>query len=131
MIGIDTNVLVRYLTRDDPDQYERARTVLTTQCTPDAPGFLHPIVLCELVWVLKGAYKYKREEIAGTLEKLLQVRQLEVGEREAVRSALTSYRTSAADFADCLIGRLNRDAGCTEIITLDESAARLEGYRLI
>lgn len=131
MTGIDTNVLARYLTRDDPGQYERSKTFLTSQCTSLDPGFLHPIVLCELVWVLKAAYKYGREEIAMTLEKLLQTRQFEIGDRDAVRAALISYRGSNADFADCLIGRLNRSAGCEETVTFDEIAGRIEGFRLI
>lgn len=131
MTGIDTNVIVRFLTRDDLDQYNRAKKFLSSQCTIDDPGFLHPIVLCELVWVLKGAYKYGREEIALTLEKLLQTRQIDVGDRDAVRGAIGSYRNSSADFADCLIERLNREAGCKETVTFDEKAGQIDGFRLI
>ncbi|MEX0746798.1 MAG: type II toxin-antitoxin system VapC family toxin [Rhodothermales bacterium] len=131
MTGIDTNVLVRYLTRDEPDQYTRAKTFLTSRCTPEDPGFLHPIVLCELVWVLKAAYKYSREEIAMVLEKLLQTRQIVIGDRDAVRAALASYRRSSADFADCLIGRLSSEAGCKKTVTFDEQAAELDGFQPI
>ena len=130
MTGIDTNVLVRYLTRDDPDQHKWAKTFLTS-LTPEDPGFLHPIVLCELVWVLKAAYKYPRKEITSVLEVLLQTRQIEIGDRDAVRAALASYRSSSADFADCLIGRLNSEAGCKITATFDESAAGVESYHLI
>lgn len=131
MTGVDTNVLVRFLTRDHSEQYERAKTFLTSECTTDNPGYVNPIVLCEVVWVLKSAYKCTRDEIAGTLEMILQTRQLEIGDRDAVRLALRAYRDSGADFADCLIERQNQDAGCAETVTFDRDATTLESFRLI
>lgn len=131
MKGIDTNVLARYLTRDDRDQYERAKAFMTSECTADDPGFLHPIVICELVWVLKAAYKIERENIASTIEKLLQTREIEIGERDSVRAAVAMYRNSSADFADCLIARLNMNAGCEDTVTFDRKAAELDEFVLI
>lgn len=129
MTGLDTNVLVRYVTRDDPEQYRTAKAFLESTCTPEQPGYVNVIILCELVWVLKGAYDASKEEIIRTLDQVLRTRQLQVQHRDQVRMALEDYRRSTADFADCLIGRLNQDAGCASTVTFDQRAGALGGWR--
>ena len=131
MTGLDTNVLVRYLTRDEPEQYQKAKTFLETHCTREQPGYISLIVLCELVWVLKAAYGADREELGRVIEALLLIRQVEIPDRDALWAALQAFRTSQADFADCLIGRLNRQAGCAETVTIDRRAGALEAFRLL
>lgn len=131
MIGVDTNVLVRYLTRDDAEQYQRAKTFLEETCTEDRPGYLNVVVLCELVWVLQGAYGATKGEVIRVLEQILMTRQLEVAHRDAVRAALQAYAHHSADFADGLIGALNRMAPCQETVTFDQQAARLGGFRAL
>jgi predicted nucleic-acid-binding protein len=128
MTGIDTNVLVRYLTRDDPDQYRAAKTFLESSCTQEDPGYVGEIVLCEVVWVLTGAYDATKGEVVDVIDQLLRTRQLQIGHRDSVREALEAYRRSDADFADCLLGALNEAAGCEETVTFDRNAGELDGW---
>ena len=95
------------------------------------PGFLNSIVLCELVWVLKAAYGATREETTAVLEQILRTRQFEVADRDTVRAALEAFKQGQADFADCLIGQLNQQAGCDETATFDKQAGALDTFRLL
>lgn len=129
MTGLDTNVLVRYLTRDDPEQYRAAKAFIESTCTQETPGFISAIVLCELVWVLTGAYAATKDEVTRVLDQLLRTRQLVVQDRDGVRRALANYSDGVADFADCLIGQINQEAGCAETVTFDQRAAALDAWR--
>ena len=131
MTGLDTNVLVRYLTRDDPEQYRAAKAFVESTCTKENPGFIGPVVLCELVWVLTGAYDATKEDVARVIDQILRTRQLVVSGRDVVRRALSDYKEGAADFADCLIGQMNQEAGCAETVTFDRGAAELDSYRAL
>jgi predicted nucleic-acid-binding protein len=128
MIGVDTNVLVRYLVRDDVAQSRRARDRLDAACTNDEPGFISHLVVSELCWVLRGAYRYRRAAIAGVIEALLRTPQLRLEDEALVAGALAVYRTSDADFADCLIGLIHRRAGCGTTVTFDAAAAALGAF---
>ncbi|HTO85561.1 MAG TPA: type II toxin-antitoxin system VapC family toxin [Methylomirabilota bacterium] len=128
MIGLDTNVLVRHLTGDDPVQTPKARALLAARCTVDDPGYVNRIVLCELVWVLARGYRYDRRTIAGALEQLLNAAELLIEDRDTAVDALAAYRGSQADFADCLMGILNRVAGCDRTATFDRDAASLPDF---
>lgn len=131
MIGLDTNVLVRYLVRDDEAQAQAAAAVIGEHCTPDSPGWLNRIVLSELVWVLGRTYKYSREQIVTVLERIQRTRQLAVEDLSEVRLALAAYQTGEADFADGLLSLTNRAHGCETTVTFDRKAGRLETMRLI
>ena len=74
MLGIDTNILVRYITQDDPIQSPLVSQFLKQECTEKNPCYLSNIVLCEMVWVLETAYHYKREQIANVLQIILETR---------------------------------------------------------
>lgn len=128
MIGIDTNILLRYITRDDDQQSRIASDYLTRQCTIEQPGFINRIVQCELVWVLDSAYHYSREQIAMTLEMLFRTRQLVVENQEAALAALRAYRQGKADYADALVGFSNKSAGCEVTVTFDKQASRLSVF---
>jgi predicted nucleic-acid-binding protein len=128
MIGLDTNVLVRFLVADDKDQAARAARLIEERCSGDDPGFVDSVVLCELVWVLEGAYGYARPLIAEVLEKMLHSAELEIANVEAAWAALRAYRSGGADFSDALIGRLNRQAGCVATATFDRGAAALDDF---
>ncbi len=130
MIGLDTNVLVRYLVEDDPAQASKAAQLIETRCTEDSPGFVNRVVLCELVWVLESAYDYPRATVAATLESLLRAAELEVDAADAARPALTAYRSRGVDFSDALIGRLNRNAGCDGTAGFDKAAAEPDDFFL-
>ncbi len=128
MIGLDTNVLVRYLVEDDPVQASKAAHIIETRCTEDSPGFVNRVVLCELVWVLESAYDYPRATVAATLESLLRAAELEVDAADAAWPALTAYRAKGVDFSDAFIGRLNRNAGCDGTASFDKAAAGLDDF---
>ncbi len=127
MTGLDTNVLVRYLTQDDPAQARRANAVVAEAVAKGEHCFLSGVVLCELVWVLRGAYGLEKHAVVTVLDRMLSTVQFEIEEKDLVRRALDDYRTGRGDFADYMIGQLNRDAGCAETVTFDR---RLKGGRL-
>lgn len=128
MIGLDTNVLVRYLAQDDAKQSAKA-TILIESLTHEHPGHLSHVVLIELVWVLQRCYGASREVVTDTLERLLRTQGLVVQEAEQVWQALRIYRQSG-DFADCLIARVAMAAGCDEVVTFDKGATKA-GMRLL
>lgn len=119
MIGIDTNVLVRYLTLDDDAQVERVDRLIEEAGERDEPLHVDGIVLCETAWVLRSVYGHSRNEIADALERVLETRQFAIEDRDSVRRALDAYREERGDFADYLIGERNRRAGCRVTVTLD------------
>lgn len=119
MIGLDTNILVRYLTRDDEQQWQQAVAVIQQ----NQPCFITHIVLCELVWVLKGAnYGFRKDEIINVLEAMLHSAAFEFENRSTVDQALQRYKQGKAD----LIGATSRQAGCTETWSFD---GKLKGER--
>jgi len=127
MIGIDTNVLVRYLVQDDPEQARRATRLITNECSSEDPGFLNRIVLCELVWVLETAYGYGREQMALALEKILRTTQFTIEDHQEAWSSFREYQ-DGADFADSLIAAVNRRRGCERTVTFDRKASRRSGF---
>lgn len=129
MIAIDTNVLVRWLTQDDPEQFRRVQRCLATAKERDEPLFLNHIVLCECVWVLNYSYGFPKSALVDALDRLLVTKQFIIEDKPAVWAAVADYRASQADFADCLIGIKNRNAGCETTVTLDQGAAKLSTFR--
>ena len=129
MTGIDTNVLVRYITRNDPEQYRAAKSFLESDCTRESPGYVNVIVLCELAWVLTSVYDVSDGELADVIDQLLRTHQLQIERRDQVRAALNQFKRKSAGFPDCLLGRLNRGAGCDETVTLDQDTAEMDGWR--
>jgi predicted nucleic-acid-binding protein len=128
MIGLDTNVLVRYLTHDDPSQTTAAMRVMNS-LSSDSPGFLSLIVVTELVWVLAISYGYQKKEIEQVLETLLRSEELVLERAEIVSQALRMFRGGRADFADCLIERCGHAAGCKHTLTFDRKAVAGAGMR--
>ncbi len=112
MTGLDTNVLVRYLLRDEPAQAARA----AREHERDERFLISSVVLWELVWVLEAGYGLARTEIGATLEKILATAQFEVEGKDLALAALDDFRRSGADFSDCLVGRRNRAAGAVETV---------------
>lgn len=131
MIGLDTNVLVRYLVQDDPGQARKATQVIRRECTRENPGLINRIVLCEIVWVLEAAYGYSKQEITGVLEKVLRTSQLQVEDVQAAWTAFRLYQKGKADFADCLLGTINRQQGCERTVTFDRHASELESFEML
>jgi len=125
--GVDTNVLARYLLRDDAAQAARAAQELER----DDRFFIGIIVLCELVWVLETGYNFKRSEITTAIERILATAQFEIEDKDLAQSALQDFRRTLVDFSDCLIGRRNRAVGVAETVTFDRTLKGLEGFRLL
>ena len=130
MIALDTNVLVRFLVQDDPEQARIANMVFD-QLTDAAPGFVGREVLVELVWVLERAYGYGRSEIAAALDGLLSATELVIESADDVGVAVDRYRNDGFGFADLMIAAAARRADATEPVTFDRKAARLPGVRLL
>jgi len=130
MIGLDTNVLVRYITQDDAAQSKKANSLIEA-LSPDNPGYISVIVLVELIWVLKGAYEASREQLLQVVETLLRNRELIIEQSDTVWQALRMFSSGKADFADCMIASLANAAGCDYVATFDRSAAKIAGMKLI
>ena len=131
MIGLDTNVLLRFLVKDDEVQGDRSARAIRQAAFRKEPVFLGPIVLCEMVWVLTSSYGYTRPEIAGALTQILDADGFEIADRDVVRAAIDDYRARNADFADCLIGRTNYARGCRETLTFDRRLKNLDTFRVL
>jgi predicted nucleic-acid-binding protein len=129
MIGLDTNILVRFITQDHPAQ-SAAATRLVDSLSSDVPGYLSLVVIAELIWVLQFSYRFDKHEIERVIERLLRSKELILEKKDTVSQALTTFRTSRADFADCLIERCGRSAGCQHVVTFDKNAAA-SGMRLL
>ena len=122
MIGIDTNVLVRYLVQDDETQ-AKAATKILEQVSDENPAFINNIVMCETVWVLARAYKYDKSIIAETLEQILATAGIEFENAEVIRKAVRHYKNGNADFSDYLLAEINKENGVVSTYTFDRKAA--------
>ncbi|MBI5785389.1 MAG: type II toxin-antitoxin system VapC family toxin [Rhodocyclales bacterium] len=128
MLGIDTNVLVRFLTRDEPGQYERARRIIRQGASDPDGIYINQLVLLETEWVLRSAYGLSKAEIVAAISALLDAHELVFEDEPAIEEALFSWKKSNADLADCLIGAKNRRAGCRATATFDAKAAKVPGF---
>jgi predicted nucleic-acid-binding protein len=131
MRGLDTNVLVRYLTQDDPVQAQKATQIIEEGVDRGEVFYLTSIVLCELVWVLEDAYDYSRHDIQMVLDRILRTAQFRFDHKDQLWLALHDYGAGPADFSDYLIGRLGTQAGCTETLTFDMSLKNSPHFRLL
>lgn len=130
MIGLDTNVILRYIMQDDPVQARQA-TVLIESLTADEPGFIPLIVLVEMVWVLFSAYRLNRHQVAQLLEQLAQLKEIRLDSTDLVLKALRIFKAGSADFSDCLIERIAANQGCQKTVTFDIAAAKSAGMVLL
>ncbi len=130
MIGLDTNVLVRYIMQDDGKQAALA-TKLVESLTQDDPGFVSLITVVELVWVLGTSYALSRAQIGSALDAAIRARQLRVEQPEQVVRALRVYGASSADLPDCLMGRVAKAAVCDRVMTFDVGASKHAGMTLV
>ena len=130
MIGLDTNILVRYLTQDDAVQSRRATEILERRLTEDNPGFISIVAMVETVWVLDSAYGFSGARIAAAVERMLQADALVVESEPEVFTAMTTVKEGRGSFGDALIGALGAKAKCSCTLTFDEKALRLAGFEL-
>jgi predicted nucleic-acid-binding protein len=130
MTGIDTNVLVRYLVKDDADQARKATRFIRNQCSGEDLGLINRIVLCELVWVLETAYEYPRQRVALALENILRTAEFIIEDHQEAWLAFREYQ-KGGDFADALISAINQRHGCALTVTFDRKADRRPGFRVL
>jgi predicted nucleic-acid-binding protein len=130
MIGLDTNVLVRYLAQDDPVQSAKATALIERRLTEQDPGFISVVAMAATVWVLERAYGLADADIAAAIERTLQVDALVVESEQEVFTAMVALKEGRGSFADALIGALGASAGCSHSLTFDRKALRLPGFVL-
>jgi predicted nucleic-acid-binding protein len=129
MIGLDTNVLVRYLVQDDPIQSAKATEIIERRLSVANPGFLSVVAMVETVWVLDRAYGLPRHEIAAAVERVLQTDVLIVENEQEVFTAMTALKEGRGSFSDAVIAALSAKAGCSFTLTFDRKAIRIPGFR--
>ncbi|MGA8872218.1 MAG: type II toxin-antitoxin system VapC family toxin [Candidatus Acidiferrales bacterium] len=130
MVGLDTNILIRYLTQDDPIQSAKATEIIERRLTEQNPGFVSVVAMAEIVWVLDRAYGLPDREIVAAIERMLQADVLLVESEQEVFTAMTMLKQGRGSFADALIANLGTRAGCLHTLSFDEKALRLPGFRL-
>jgi predicted nucleic-acid-binding protein len=128
MLGVDTNLLVRYLIRDDQLQYEKARRLIDREVAKGEPVLVSLLVLLETEWVLRSRYELAKTDLVTAFSALLDTSDLAFEDEPSVENAVYSWKNSAADFADCLIEARNRRLGCRATATFDGRALKLAGF---
>ena len=128
MLGVATNVLVRYLIRDDQLQYEKARRLIDREASRGEPVMVSLLVLLEMEWVLRSRYELPKSDVVTVFSALLDTADLAFEDEPSVEHAIYSWKNSTADFADCLIDARNRRLGCRAIATFDGRALKLAGF---
>jgi predicted nucleic-acid-binding protein len=128
MLGIDTNVLVRFLVRDDEAHFEKARKLIKREVAAGRYVFVSQLVLLEAEWVLRSRYSLPKNRIIETISGLLDAIDVRFEDEPAIEEALFIWKDTTVDFADCLIGARNRRLGCRATATFDVKAAKLPGF---
>ena len=131
MIGLDTNILVRYIVQDDEIQAELASRLLEGTLDQKNPGLVSTIVLCELIWVLRRAYGYEKGQVVKVLRTLLSSAGLVVDRVDDAWRALREYESGSADFSDYYIGQMNRTLHAETTYTLDQKAGKGNHFTLL
>jgi predicted nucleic-acid-binding protein len=131
MIGLDTNILVRYLTQDDPVQSPKATELIEQRLTEQDPGYISVVAMAETVWVLERAYGLADGDIAAAIERTLQAEVLVVESEQEVFTAMIALKEGYGSFSDALIGALGARAGCSRTLTFDQKALRLRDFKLL
>jgi Predicted nucleic-acid-binding protein, contains PIN domain len=128
MLGIDTNVLVRFLVRDDEAQFEKARKLIKREVAAGRRVFVNQLVLMETEWVLRSRYDVPKNQIIAAISGLLDATDVQFEDEPAIEEALFIWKDSTADFADCLIGAKNRRLGCRATASFDAKASKFPGF---
>jgi len=131
VIGLDTNVLVRYFAQDHPAQSALAARLIERTLNAESPGHVSLVALAELVWVLRASFAAQRPEIVSVVTQLLAGPQFVLQEAEAVWVAIDAFEQGHADFSDALIAALDRHRGCDHTVTFDRGAARMPGVVML
>jgi predicted nucleic-acid-binding protein len=130
MIGVDTNILARYFTQDNLEQAKIVEQIIESYATSPNSLFVNNIVMCELVWVLERGYKYTKEQISEVIKQMLSTEEFAFENQKLLWLALNQYTQNKLDFADALIGELNKEAGCQKTLTFDQAAIKANNFKL-
>ena len=128
MLGLDTNVLVRFLVRDDEAQFDKARKLIKREVAAGRRVFVSQLVLLETEWVLRSRYGLPKMEIIAAISGLLDATDVQFEDEMAIEAALFVWKDNGVEFADCLIGAQNKKLGCRVTATFDLKAAKLPGF---
>lgn len=128
MLGIDTNVLVRFLVQDDEAQFDKARKLIKREVAAGSGAFMNQLVLLETEWVLRSRYSLPKNLIIEAISGLLEASDVRFEDEPAIEEDLFIWKESAADFADCLVGVKNRRLGCRATASFDVKASKLPGF---
>lgn len=128
MLGIDTNILVRFLVQDDAAQFEKARKLIKREVAAGRRVFVNQLVLMETEWVLRSRYAVPKNLIIEAISGLMDASDVQFEDEPVIEEAIFIWKESAADFADCLIGAKNRRLGCRATATFDLKAAKLPSF---
>jgi predicted nucleic-acid-binding protein len=131
MIGLDTNILVRYLTQDDQEQAEKAVKLIESNLNQKCSMFINNIVFCELIWVLERGYKYSKQQIASAIRMLLGAQEFAFEQLDSLWIALDKYEKDKIDFSDALIGELNKSYKCAHTYSFDTQASKMSNFELL
>ena len=126
MIGLDTNIVVRYLAQDDPVQSPKATEIIERRITEDDLGFISLVTMAETVWVLNRLYGLVDQEIASAVERMLQADTLVIQNEQEVFTAMIALKMGQSSFADALIEALGTWAGCKSTLTFDKESCETE-----
>jgi predicted nucleic-acid-binding protein len=128
MLGIDTNVLVRFLVQDDELQFEKVRKLIKREVAAGRKVYINHLVLMETEWVLRSRYTVSKDQIIAAISGLLEAIDVQFEDEPVIEEALFNWKEATADFADCLIGAKNRRMGCTATATFDSKASKIPGF---
>jgi len=131
MIAIDTNVLVRLVTRDDEAQALRAKAIFDTHIDEDSALFVSSVVLVELCWTLERSYRLTRQEIVAVIRALLSNRTVRLESPDTIRTALAYFEAGDVGFPDCLIVAKAGQEDCSRILTFDRRMASLPDVQIL
>ena len=128
MLGIDTNVLVRFVVRDDEPQYDKVRRLIRRQLQAGEPVFVSQLVLLETEWVLRSRYDIQKDSMIAVITGLLDSLDVQLEDEPSIEAAVNVWKESTAGFADCLIGIRNQRLGCMSTASFDAKALKLPGF---
>lgn len=128
MLGIDTNVLVRFLVQDDEAQFGKARRLIRREVAAGRRVLVNQLVLMETEWVLRSRYAIPKNQILEAITGLLDATDVQLEDEPVIEEAIFVWKEVNADFADCLIGARNRRLGCRETATFDAKASKLPSF---
>lgn len=131
MIGLDTNVFIRYLVQDDEQQAQLATHLIENQCSKENPALINEIILCEIVWVLKRAYRYDKAVILTIIKQLLSSDEIYISSHTEAWAAYHDYENGNADFSDYFIARINQKFGCPCTFSFDKKASQSDNFKLL